>query len=332
MHDLDANQINALFILDYGNPLYQKESPNTDTSRAAFARFAAASVTHFAHRGVVWEMWNEPNGGFWKPKPNVDDYAKLALATAQAIHSTQPNEIFIGPATSGVDLTFCEGCFKAGCLADWSAVSVHPYRQGAPESAVDDYQKLGEKITLYAPSGKTIPIVSGEWGWSTAWKKMTPEIQADYLARQWLINQMQHIPISIYYDWHDDGTNPKDAEHHFGIVDWAYQPKPAYQAAKTFTAKLHGFTFTHRLATDRPEDYLLLFTREDDARLVLWTTSEQPAIVKVPAADGDVTGFTVIGEPLAKMRPARGALSLVATTSPQYLIPARGTKAFYDAK
>ncbi len=332
LHDLDANQIRPLFILDYGNPIYQKDSPNTDASRAAFAKFAAASVTHFARRGVVWEMWNEPNGGFWKPKANVDDYAKLALATGQAIHSAQPNEIYIGPGTSGIDLKFCEACFKAGCLTDWSAVSVHPYRQGAPESAVDGYKKLSEKIASYAPTGKTIPIVSGEWGWSTAWKKMTPEIQADYLARQWLINQWQHIPISIYYDWHDDGTNPKDAEHHFGIVDNAYQPKPAYQAAKTFTTQLNGFTFDRRLATDRAEDYLLLFTKDNDARVVLWTTAPQPTIVKVPAPDGDMTGFTVVGDPLAKMQPANGTISQPATASPQYLIPAAGAKTFYVSK
>jgi hypothetical protein len=332
MHDLDANHIHPLFILDYGNPLYEKDSPSTDAARTAFAKFAAAAVNHFANRGAIWEIWNEPNGGFWKPKANVDDYAKLALVTGKAIHEAQPDEVYVGPGTSGIDLKFCEGCFKAGCLADWSAVSVHPYRQGGPESAVEGYKKLADSISKYAPAGKIVPILSGEWGWSTGWKKMTPELQADYLARQWLINQWQHVPISIYYDWHDDGTNPKDPEHHFGIVDNAYQPKPAYRAAKTFTMQLNGFSFDRRLATERGEDYLLLFTRANDARMVVWTTSKQQTIVKIAAPDGDVTGFSVVGEALPKMQAVGGALALPATSSPQYLIPVGASKGFYERK
>ena len=31
-------------------------------------------------RGALWEMYNEPNiSPFWRPKPNTDDYIKLAL-------------------------------------------------------------------------------------------------------------------------------------------------------------------------------------------------------------------------------------------------------------
>jgi len=40
-------------------------------------RWAVAAAHHFRNRGVLWEMYNEPNIGFWKPKPNVDDYIAL---------------------------------------------------------------------------------------------------------------------------------------------------------------------------------------------------------------------------------------------------------------
>ena len=48
------------------------------------------------------------------------------------------------------------------------------------------------------------------------------------------------VPISIWYDWRDDGDNPKNPEHRFGLVhreyhegrDPVYDPKPAYQAMK----------------------------------------------------------------------------------------------------
>ncbi len=59
---LDKFQIRALLILDYGNPLYDHGlPPSTDEDRLAFARWAVAAVTHFKDRGVLWEIWNEPN-------------------------------------------------------------------------------------------------------------------------------------------------------------------------------------------------------------------------------------------------------------------------------
>src|SRR5947209_8256134 len=83
-----------------------------------------ATAHHFKGRGYLWEMWNEPNIQFWKPRPSADDYAKLALAVGKALRDAEPDEAYIGPATSGIDLKFIETCFKAGCLEYWSAVSV----------------------------------------------------------------------------------------------------------------------------------------------------------------------------------------------------------------
>mgnify|MGYP003878656553 CR=1 FL=1 len=40
---------------------------------AAFARYAVATVSRYAGRGVIWEIQNEPNGGFW-PNPNATNY------------------------------------------------------------------------------------------------------------------------------------------------------------------------------------------------------------------------------------------------------------------
>ena len=71
----------ALFILDYGNPLYTRgKSVRTAEAREAFARWAVAAAKHFSGRGINWEVFNEPNHPiFWPPKPNVNEYAALAV-------------------------------------------------------------------------------------------------------------------------------------------------------------------------------------------------------------------------------------------------------------
>lgn len=279
MTALEAQKIRALFILDYGNSLYNAEPPRTDEARAAFAKWAAAAVKHFAGRGCVWEMWNEPNHTlFWKPRPDAAEYIALAKATAAALREAAPGEPFIGPGTSGIDFSFIEACAKAGLLEVWDAVSVHPYRQSAPETVAADYAQLRELITRYAPAGKTIPIISSEWGYSTLYPGLSAKDEAtreakqgSYLARSFLANVASGIPISIWYDWRDDGTNPNETEDHFGTVRHAYksnatattktpggsvpevfEPKPAYLAMKALTgdstralAALGGFPVIH---------------------------------------------------------------------------------------
>src|SRR5579871_3681536 len=49
---LQPYQIRPIFILDYGNDLYEQGSPRSPEARAAFARFAAAAVSHFNNRGI----------------------------------------------------------------------------------------------------------------------------------------------------------------------------------------------------------------------------------------------------------------------------------------
>src|ERR1043166_7163057 len=68
--------IHPLFILDYGNPLYTKgKSVRTPEARAAFSRWAVAAARHFAGRGVIWELFNEPNNQmFWPPAPAAEEY------------------------------------------------------------------------------------------------------------------------------------------------------------------------------------------------------------------------------------------------------------------
>ena len=330
MAALEKHKIRALLILDYSNRHYDKGlSPATDEGRKAFAQWAAAAAKHFRDRGILWEMYNEPNIFFWRPKPDVSQYVKLALEVGKALREAAPDEMYIGPATSQIDFPFLEGCFKAGLLEYWCAVSVHPYRQEAPETAAAEYARLRKLIDKYAPTSKKIPILSGEWGYSSAWKGYDEVKQGKMLPRQWLVNLANEVPLSIWYDWHDDGQNPKDAEHHFGTVlfpyhkdrEPVYDPKPAYKAAKTFTTLLDGFTFKERLPAGSDEDYVMVFTKGDQRRFVAWTTSASPHKVTIPVGPGrfKVTGHT--GEGLTPVSTEGNKLSLTLSDAPQYLVP-----------
>ena len=172
-----------------------------------------AAVKTFRDNGVMWEMWNEPdegggNNGLGPVHPSV--YAKLAVEVGKAIHSTDPHVLYVGPALLGWKRawrgsTWAKWIFHDGVLAEFAAVTWHPYRKTYPETVCPDYAKFRKLIGHYSPPGKVIPLFSGEWGYSTTWLKRDASRQGKYLAREFLTNLMCRIPLSIWYDWHNDG-------------------------------------------------------------------------------------------------------------------------------
>jgi hypothetical protein len=307
LRNLDQRGIRALFILDYSNPLYEEaiesrnpvfggmrkttKSPQHPESVEAFARWAAAAARHFQGRHVVWEIWNEPNIQFWAPEPNVAQYTALALATCKAIRQSAPGSTIIAPATSGFPWSFLEEFFKSGILEHLDGVSVHPYRDYklGPETAAGDFKRLRELVDKYAPTAKkgNLPLISGEWGYASHTKGVSLESQAAFAARQQLSNLLNNVPISIWYDWKNDGEDAAEREHNFGTVMPDLKPKPAYEAIQTLTRELTGFRIEQRVSTESGKDFVLLC--KDRARkqqkLVSWTTGE-PHATKVQVPDG----------------------------------------------
>ena len=352
MTALGPFKLRALFILDYGNPLYDNGAPpRTEPARQAFARWAVAAAKHFGGRGALWEVYNEPNHSlFWPPQPKASEYVALALAVGRAFREAVPEEKLIGPATSEIDFEFIESCFRAGLLEYWSAVSIHPYRRNDPETAAADYCRLRELVQRYAAnvqspkskvqgpvatgsgsnrviSSQAIPIISSEWGYSAVWRGLTEDKQGELLARAWLTNAANDISLSIWYDWRDDGVDPKEPEHHFGMVANAYHqgrepvydPKSAYLAAKTLTTFFNGYRFAERLAVGSSDDYVLAFRKGSELRFAAWTTSNRSREVVIPFSSGryEITRHTG-EEPKTAVIGEKG-LTLSLTTAPVYI-------------
>ncbi len=288
--NLEKRGLRALYILDYSNGLYEDtititnkhtrkaeravSSPQRPESIAAFARWAGAAAAHFRGRHIIWEIWNEPNISFWKPKPDVQQYTALALATVKAVRAADPQATIIAPGSSGFPWAFFEELFASGILKDLDAVSVHPYRgDKPPETAAADYARLRALLARHAPADKqNLPIISGEWGYSTQHKGTPLATQAAYLPRQQLANLLAGVPLSVWYDWKNDGSDTNYNEHNFGTVTTKLEPKPSYLAAQQLTRELAGYRVARRLETADPNDWLLLCLKADGSqKIAAWT-------------------------------------------------------------
>jgi hypothetical protein len=315
--------IRVLYILDYSNKLYESDrSVRTEAGRKAFADFAAAAAKRYAGKGILWEIWNEPNiKQFWMPQPSGDDYSKLVEAAAQRIRQVDPNAQILAGATSQIPLEWFEGCFKNGLINWIDALSVHPYRSQPPETVIGDYARLRELIARYAPAGKKIPVISGEWGYSNLnWDKsrLSEQQQADYLVRMFLINAYQNIPVSIWYDWKNDGTNPDEREHNFGTVKHDLNPKAAYLAAKVLSSTLAGYSISERFDLGNENDFAFKLINGNRQAVAFWTVGPKHNVT-LPMGPAEATLTGIYGDKVI-INWKSEHLDLCAEQSPKYLL------------
>jgi polysaccharide biosynthesis protein PslG len=343
--NLEKRGLGAIYIFDYSNSLYEEStiakdpitgkeqkstaSPQHEESIAAFARWAVAAALHYTGKNIIWEIWNEPNISFWKPKPDVAQYTALALATCKVVKTAVPGATIIGPASSETPWPFLEKFLSSGVLEYLDAVSIHPYRNysKSPETAATDYKKLRELIEHYAPEGKKqMPIISSEWGYSTALKANSLDAQAANIVRMQLSNLMCGVPISIWYDWKNDGTDPNDWEQNFGTVTNDLVPKPSYNAVKLMNTQLKGYAFMQRIDLKNDHDYALLFKNDKgNYKICAWTVDIEHAAT-IESTISKVKNVTITDGTGNAMNPriAQDKLVLDLKILPQYVTLPRG--------
>jgi hypothetical protein len=107
-----------------------------------FATFAAAAVARYAPQGIhSWEIWNEPNAGYyWQPAADVGQYVSLLQSAVPAIKAADPSATVISgglapKSTGGGDIgqldwlpAFC----SQGGIKVVDAVGYHPYSGQVP--------------------------------------------------------------------------------------------------------------------------------------------------------------------------------------------------------
>ncbi|WP_288592413.1 glycosyl hydrolase [uncultured Victivallis sp.] len=96
--------------------------------------FVRAAAEHYKGRIRVWEIWNEPDGGFWKPQPNAEQYAQLLKIAHEELKKADPaNQVMVG-GLCGWEASYLADLYAAGAGKYFDLVAVHPYGKG-PDSS-----------------------------------------------------------------------------------------------------------------------------------------------------------------------------------------------------
>jgi hypothetical protein len=179
-------------------------------------------------------------------------------------------------------------------------------------------------IERHAPGSKKnkIPTFSGEWGYATHTKGLPLETQAAFAARQQLANLLNGVPLSIWYDWKNDGNDRDEREHNFGTVLPDLKPKPAYVAIQTLTRELNGFGIVHRHDTGNADEFVIVLTNTaGETRLAVWTLGESHGVTLETSLGGNISVpvATSQGE-RTEAQLQQGRLTIELTAAPKYIV------------
>jgi hypothetical protein len=158
---------------------------------AAYAAMMAALARRYGQSGSFWktnpqlpyrpstnyEVWNEPNSGFWCPRPDPAAYARLYLTTRAALRAVDPkattllgglapfhvNQPPAAPVKMGVR-TFLANALRAEprLRDELDAVAIHPYGRTSRSvlNAVAWFRR-----TLTSVGLGRVPMSANEFGW-----------------------------------------------------------------------------------------------------------------------------------------------------------------------
>ncbi|WP_371747330.1 cellulase family glycosylhydrolase [Caballeronia sp. Sq4a] len=281
VNNLKARGLGALFILGYKHYAYSPDQPPTSAPQlAAFQTYTYQAAYRYRNAPVRFEVWNEEDHkDYWLVSPSATAYRALLQTAVKAARAANPNVVIATGGVQQVDRDFIRAVGDISATQTGpDAVSVHPYRQQEPETVLGDYRALREDLSTYA---RRPQVWATEWSYPSVGYHYVVDIgnghaseararQANYAVRLLLMNWIAQVGLTSYYDMRNDGNDPKEMEHNFGLLDAQNGKLPAYRAVK------HLFAFTAdaknaRYFIDEKEQYIVL--KFDDAqatKYVVW--------------------------------------------------------------
>ncbi len=310
-----------------------KPFPRTRELIEAYCNAGVVLAKHFKGRVYDYEIWNEPIGVH--PAKEYLPLLKEIYPRLKKVDS-KINVISCGGAGAGGGPggEMIIPIIRAGGRNYQDAFSIHPYvAAGTPEKG---YKCRGSAIPYvgipvytrflmntgraHKPGEHNLELWVTELGWYTGSSKdsVTPDTQAAFAARMLISFRAAKINGGVFwYDFQDDGVNPNNREHNFGLIRKDYSPKPAFQALAVCAFMLKNLPFSKAVSnTDKVKAYV--FGNRQREVMAVWTMEPTPVEWKtiLPVKHG----FDWAGRRFATQFDDNGKAVLKLTSMPQYFI------------
>ncbi len=278
--------IEPLLILDYANKFYDGgDYPRSPEAIEGFARYSEAIVTAFKGKCKYYQVWNEWDGGCgmpaqYKGKGDPQSYINLLKVVYPRIKKIDPSAVVISNSVCTGD-AYLKSLLELDMLKFCDVVGLHTYNyshvgtDGAPEKWYERMQGVDKMLREFS-GGKEVPLFITEMGWPTHVDNSgsSQTRSADFLARLYILAKtMPFIKGIWWYDFQDDGWNPKDNESNFGTVRGDLTPKKSYYVLKDLAPVIKQAVFTGRIDVGDPKIWLMKFKAPDGQTIIAaWST------------------------------------------------------------
>lgn len=285
-------------ILGYGNAWANK--PGGDYSKAKpwfhppriepWREYVRASVERYRGRIRFWEVWNEPDlEGFFPG--STAEYIELLRAAYEEVRRADPSALvmtggFAGLTDHGARATnpflMEEVLAKAPDAFDILAFHQHGSFAEVFQPIVDGpLARLRAKLVPPKPLWFNETAVSYHWS-STTDLMAKQAWQADELVRKLSFARARDSIGYTWYDLRNDGEDPRDFEHNFGLVTKDFQPKAAFCAYAEMIRRLRGLEFA-RAVDLGPGRHGFLFSAGSEHAVVLFNQDPRTTDLQVGA-------------------------------------------------
>lgn len=174
-------------------------------------------------------------------------------------------------------LEWLEGFYRAGAKDYFDVLDLHTYTN-PPEDLFGRIRRVREIMAEHDDADK--PIISTEFGYADTPEGpegVSPLVKAQYLVRGLILHYVLDFKRVYVYSFFDIGNDPHYNEHHFGLLDYDLQRKPAYDAVCNLGRVLGDCDLEGAVEGLGPPDYGYRFTSiKDDTRvLVVWNAETE---------------------------------------------------------
>lgn len=311
VNELEEHGLGLVSPVAFGNTLYEPGQHwigvRTEAGREGYANYAANLVGRYKDKKIIWEIWNEPNGSFWEPEANADQFMDMVDVAIPRMREADPDCTIVGPSLYNIGwpkaMAWLEVCLQRGLHEKVDGISFHSYAgrntNSQPELNIQWHQELRALLAKYG-APEDYPIIQSEYGINVqshefSGSRIERETQqAQTVTRSYLIMLMLEMPVNIHYEWQ---SRTKSTRGDKGLINRDGTTAIAYDAFNVLTDLLDGYAVDRRLAGHDADDYILVLTNSDGhTRLAAWTTAE-PHEVAIPVNHADAADvWDLLGE------------------------------------
>lgn len=274
-----ADDVELVFLMAYGNSLYSdtiKTGPANKEAIDAFAKCLAAVAARYPQI-KYFEVYNEPNIGFWQPSENHRDYTYLLQVTDREVRNARADARVCGGVLADGGKSWLSLMLSKNAYPYMDTFSFHPYiywyKNRVDSAYITKLDGFGNELLKYG--GLKEKIIS-EVGWPSYNEALahgcTEETQALETTKQFIVAESEGINKIMAYNFVNSGRDKNESEHNFGIVTKDGVPKPAYLANAIERNMLAGAVFCGEITFGENDDvsHGYVYNKGGAPIMVLW--------------------------------------------------------------